>query len=258
MKLISFIAISFLAITVSAWPPRSPRQFSQDEIQAEIERLKAKYKKEEEIFAPMDDDVKIKRQTAIVLIDGVNSIIAELEKTGLDRGEKSELDRQYHVAKAEVDVLNSEYHRQYSSYANARQKYTDAKAALGLLMGNQEQITDYHDKYGVQTGLSLGSFYSIGFLEHQKDKILKDLETLLAELEKIKGLLAEWTRIKADKDGPRSDLRAQRIELKDKIRLLQSQRDIAVKILRKYERSQPIGTQIMKSLYPYLPNGPIE
>ncbi|KAH6594195.1 hypothetical protein BASA61_004072 [Batrachochytrium salamandrivorans] len=78
MRLISFIAISFLAITVSAWPPRSPRQFSQDEIQAEIERLKAKYKKEEEIFAPMDDDVKIKRQTAIVLIDGVNSIAAEI------------------------------------------------------------------------------------------------------------------------------------------------------------------------------------
>ncbi|KAH6567692.1 hypothetical protein BASA62_005906 [Batrachochytrium salamandrivorans] len=131
MRLISFVAISFLAITVSAKPPRSPWQFSQDEVEAEIERLKAEYKKEEESFFPMDDDVKIKRQTAIVLIDGVNSIAAKLKQTDLNSYTKSELENEYRAAKAEWDRFSKRCNKHYrvikrpgKSIIMRRQNYT--------------------------------------------------------------------------------------------------------------------------------------
>ncbi|KAH6569652.1 hypothetical protein BASA60_008161 [Batrachochytrium salamandrivorans] len=258
MKLISFVAISFLAITVSAWPPRSPRQFSQDEIQAEIDRLREAYEEEERIFAPIENDAKIKRQTAIALIHKGDSIVAQLKEAGLNGYTKPGLEKKYDVAKARFGVLNSEYEDQLSSYASARQKYTDAKAELELLMENKERIVDYNGKYGAQTGSSLGSFYSIGFLEEQRDEILKDLAISLAELKKIESLLKELKGIKTDKSGPRSGLVVQSNELKDKIQICESQCKIVKKILRDYERSQPIGARFMKFINSHLPNGPIE
>ncbi|KAH9272496.1 hypothetical protein BASA83_005305 [Batrachochytrium salamandrivorans] len=206
MRLISFVAISFLAITVSAKPPRSPWQFSQDEVEAEIERLKAEYKKEEESFFPMDDDVKIKRQTAIVLIDGVNSIAAKLKQTDLNSYTKSELENEYRAAKAEWDSENN-------------------------------------SDYGIQTGPSLDSFYNLGFLNDQIDGILKRIERVLAELERIK-----------DATGvSKGDLRAQRDEVRDKIRFYKTQRDIAVKILQDYKQRQSIGARVRKFINSHLP-----
>ncbi|KAH6598159.1 hypothetical protein BASA50_004040 [Batrachochytrium salamandrivorans] len=88
---------------------------------------------------------------------------------------------------------------------------------------------------------------------------------LLAEWEKVQGLLTEWTRIKADKNGlnvdgipPKDDLVTQRIELRNKILLCETQRDIAMKILQDYKQRQSIGARTRKFFYSYMPNGPIE
>ncbi|KAH6567716.1 hypothetical protein BASA62_005931 [Batrachochytrium salamandrivorans] len=219
MKLISFITISFLAITVSAWPHRnspyqnirssqSPRQFDQDEVEAEIERLTTEYEKEQDSFFPMDDDVNIRRQNAMDLGSKVNSIIAEFEKTGLNSYVRLELEGEYYDARMKWDDAVTEYNEQLPDYETARQKYNDAKAALYLLRGNQDLIVKHNTDYGGQIEPSLGSFYSIGLLKKQKDDLLK----------RIKDLLAKWKRINNFKAPLNDGLVTQRAELKDEIR----------------------------------------
>ncbi|KAH6602670.1 hypothetical protein BASA61_000835 [Batrachochytrium salamandrivorans] len=68
MRLISFVAISFLAITVSAQATsgsvsyQSLQQFDQAEVQAEQARLTAAYEKENAIFSSMNSRLKIDMQ----------------------------------------------------------------------------------------------------------------------------------------------------------------------------------------------------
>ncbi|KAH9272482.1 hypothetical protein BASA83_005291 [Batrachochytrium salamandrivorans] len=135
MKLISFVAISFLAITVSAQAPQSSRKFDQAEVEAEIARLTA----------------------------------------AADSDEKRKLEERYYNVKAQSDWLHVKYHRQYPYYAKLREVRDDAKAVLGLLRGNQDLVKKHNVEYKVETGPSLGSFYNLGFLNEQRDKILKIL-----------------------------------------------------------------------------------
>ncbi|KAH6571445.1 hypothetical protein BASA50_003963 [Batrachochytrium salamandrivorans] len=258
MKLISFVAISFLAITVSAQAPQSSRKFDQAEVEAEIARLTVEYETKEEIFAPIESRFKIKKKNAVIFKKRADLIIAQLKQAAADSDEKRKLEERYYNVKAQSDWLHVKYHRQYPYYAKLREVRDDAKAVLGLLRGNQDLVKKHNVEYKVETGPSLGSFYNLGFLNEQRDKILKDLETLLEELERIKGLLEELEGIEDDKSGLRDSLRVRRDELKDEIRLLQSQCKIAKEILREHKRSQSMGARFMKSLYPYMPNGPIE
>ncbi|KAH6567707.1 hypothetical protein BASA62_005922 [Batrachochytrium salamandrivorans] len=258
MKLISFIAISFLAITVSAKPPprysyksirssQSSRQFSQAEVEDEIERLTVEYEKEEDIFAPIENDAKIKRQNVWTLKKQAALIMVELRETAAGSDARSKLDQKYYDAKTQFDVLNSEYHRQYPDYAKLRRVRDDAKAVLGLLRGNQDLVKKHNDKYGVKMGPSLGSFYSIGFLEHQKDSIPKEIDPLVDELERIKGFLEgleELEGIEVDKNELEDNLVARSDKLEDKIRLLRSQCRIAKKILREHKQRQSMGAHV--------------
>ncbi|KAH6567717.1 hypothetical protein BASA50_003974 [Batrachochytrium salamandrivorans] len=263
MKLISFVAISFLAITVSAKPPlrnslyqsirssQSSRQFDQAEVEAEIERLREAHEKEEKIFAPIENDAKINRQNAIALIDKVSSISAELKLTAADSDARSELERKHYYAKTQFDILNSKYDNQFSSYSKAKQKRDDAKAAVDLLVENQDLIKKHNAKDGGQMGLSLGFFYNIDILKEQKDDIIKDLAILLAEWKKIN---VYKNGLQVDKNGLKSGLRARRIELRDKILPRESQRKIAMNILQNYKQRQSMGAQVRKFLYSYMPN----
>ncbi|KAH6575194.1 hypothetical protein BASA60_005141 [Batrachochytrium salamandrivorans] len=159
MKLISFVAISFLAITVSAYPglgtpPQSPRRFDQGEIQAELDRL------------------------------------------GMDYEQK------------QWDELKLKYDKQYQIYKKVRKVREYAKAVLDLMTENQQLIADRNFEYKVETGPSPGSFYDIGLLKDQNDKILRKIEDLL---EKQKGIMAAIGAM----GGSKRDLMAQSDELKD-------------------------------------------
>ncbi|KAH6588744.1 hypothetical protein BASA61_005837 [Batrachochytrium salamandrivorans] len=206
--------------------------------------MTAAYEEEERYFSPIEIKTRIDRQNAMDLIDGVNSIAAELKRTDISDDVRLKLDQQYPNARAQSEEVTIKYNEQYPHYANLRKVRDDAKAALYLLRDNQDLIVKHNAEYGVQTGPSLGSFYSIGFLKDQKDSII----------EKIEGSLAKLERIEGDKNGLKDDLRVQRDEVRDKIRFLRSQSEIAMKILRDYERSQSIGARFMKSLYSYMPN----
>ncbi|KAH6588648.1 hypothetical protein BASA50_010609 [Batrachochytrium salamandrivorans] len=112
MRLISFVAISFLAITVSAYPglgtpsqstttediqsppsiaPQGEQQFDQDGVQAERARLTAAYEKEDESFSPMNSRLEINRQEITDLTAKANLIAIRFRETDLDDDDRRTL-----------------------------------------------------------------------------------------------------------------------------------------------------------------------
>ncbi|KAH6570767.1 hypothetical protein BASA62_004182 [Batrachochytrium salamandrivorans] len=132
MKPISFVAISFLAITVSAWSPwdnpyhnlptsqstatQSPQHSGQDKVEAEITRLTAAYEKERDSVAPTEAKYKSDKQNAMDARDRMNSIVAKLEETDIDDDERLELEKIFlreqidHIPK-EIEDLLAEWER---------------------------------------------------------------------------------------------------------------------------------------------------
>ncbi|KAH6585513.1 hypothetical protein BASA50_001122 [Batrachochytrium salamandrivorans] len=256
MKLISFVAISFLAITVSAYPglgtpPQSPRRFDQGEIQAELDGLKMNYEQKQMTFYPMDIEIKNEKQKVMGVWDDMELIIAKLEDTGISSDETSELWKEYRAAEVKWDELKLKYDKKHQSYAKIRKVRDSAKAELYLLMENQKLIADRNIEYNVETGPSPGSFYDIGLLKTQNDEILRKIEDLL---EKQKGIMAAMAAM----GGSERDSMAQSDELKDGIRFLQAQHKVAKKILRKYNQRRSIGAQVRGFINSRLPNAQIE
>ncbi|KAH6572132.1 hypothetical protein BASA62_003600 [Batrachochytrium salamandrivorans] len=256
MKLISFVAISFLAITVSAYPglgtpPQSPRQFDQGEIQAELDRLRMDYDEKQVPFYPMNIEIKIEGQKAMDVWHEMDSIVTKLDGAGPNSFETVELWKKYHAAVAEWDRLKPKYDRQYQSYKKVRKVRENAKAALDLMTENQQLIAGRNLEYKVETGPSPGSFYDIGLLKDQNDKILKEIEDLLEEQ---KGIMASMGGAMGES---KRDSMAQSDELKDRIEVLRVQHKVAKKILGKHKRSQPIGAQVRGFINSRLPNAQI-
>ncbi|KAH6567708.1 hypothetical protein BASA50_003965 [Batrachochytrium salamandrivorans] len=253
MKLIFFVAISFLAITVSAQAPqkyfyKSLRLSDQAEVEVELSRLREAYEEEEARFSPIEKGFKIRRHNAWVLKKRAELIVVRLKQTAAGSDARLILKEKYNAVKAQSDSLHAEYSEHYPSYVSAREKYDNAKAALGLLKYNQKQITDYNAEYGSQIGPSPKSLYNIGFLDEQNDSMPKEIDALLEELEGIN----------VDDVPPNDGLVVRSDELKDKIRLLRIQCKLAKEILWAYECSQSTGARFMKSLYSRLPNAQIK
>ncbi|KAH6566524.1 hypothetical protein BASA60_009458 [Batrachochytrium salamandrivorans] len=136
MRPISFVAISFLAITVSAWSPwtnpyqnlptspstttqseqppqstatQSPQHSGQSKVEAELARLWVAYQKEKKIVAPIETKSNIDKQNAIDVGGRMKSIAAKLEETDIDDDEKLELEKEHRETKMKWDVLTAEY-----------------------------------------------------------------------------------------------------------------------------------------------------
>ncbi|KAH6566528.1 hypothetical protein BASA60_009462 [Batrachochytrium salamandrivorans] len=258
MKPISFVAISFLAITVSAWSPwdspyqnlptspstttqseqppqstatQSPQHSGQDKVEAELARLTAVYQKEKKIVAPIEAKYNINKQNAIDVGGRMKSIAAKLEETDIDDDEKLKLEKKYREAKAEWVVLATKYNKYYRYYIKIRKKRCNAKIALELLLENQKRITDYNSKNDVKTGPSSNSCYNLVFLREQIDHIPKE----------IRDLLAEWERIKDDKDRSEDNLKTLRAEYKDGIQRREKQYEIVKEISQEQKHSRPIA-----------------
>ncbi|KAH9249501.1 hypothetical protein BASA81_012765 [Batrachochytrium salamandrivorans] len=265
MRLISFVALSFLAITVSAYPglgtpsqstttediqsppsiaPQGEQQFDQDGVQAERARLTAAYEKEDESFSPVNSRFKISMQQITDLKDKMNSIATRLKETDL-ANDKLELKKEHRDVKAKLDVLIAEYNEQLSEFIKIGTACDFAWAALNLLLENQGLIVDYNDTHDVKTGPSPDSFYHIGFLKKQTDHFPKRIENLFAKLKEIK----------ANEAPPSDDLKARTNELEDRIRRLGVQHEIAKDILQKHEQSRSVGARIRGFFNSCLPNG---
>ncbi|KAH9249503.1 hypothetical protein BASA83_008656 [Batrachochytrium salamandrivorans] len=251
MRLISFVAISFLAITVSAQAPwDSPYQSLQQFDQAEVEqaRLTAAYEKENAIFSSMNSRLKIDMQEIIDLKDKANLIAIRFRETDLDDNDKRKLRGEYYDVKAKLDVLVAEYNKQLLVFIKIRTACDSVWAALNLLMENQGLIVDYNGTHDVQTGPSPGTCYNLDFLKEQTDTIPKRIEDLH---DKLKG-------IKANEASLNDDLKVRSDELEDRIRRLGVQREIAKDILRKHKQSRSVGARIRDFFNSYLPNARVE
>ncbi|KAH9249504.1 hypothetical protein BASA83_008655 [Batrachochytrium salamandrivorans] len=247
MRLISFVAISFLAITVSAQPPQDHLyQSLQQSDQAEVEqaRLTAAYEKEKAIFSPVNRRLKISMQEITDLKDKMNSIAVKFKETDLDDNDEWKLKKEHRDAKARLDVLITKYDEKFLDFIKLRTACDSAWAALNLLLENQDLIKKHDAEFGVNTRLSPDFFYHIGFLKEQIDTIPKRIEDSLKELEGIKS-----------NEAPLSDnLKYQRDLLTVIVRRLRVQHEIAKDILQKHEQSQTMGGQIMQFFNSYLPN----
>ncbi|KAH6584588.1 hypothetical protein BASA61_007376 [Batrachochytrium salamandrivorans] len=264
MKPISFVAISFLAITVSAQAPwdspyhnlptspstatQSEQHSGQDKVEAEVARLTAAYEKERDIVAPTEAKYKSDKQKAIDAEDRMKSIAAKLKETDIDDDEKLELEKKYRDAEVKRDVLATKYNKHYRRYIKIRNGRDNARIALELLLENQERIADYNSKHDVKTGPSHDSCYNLVFLRDQIGHIPKEIESLLAELKDIK----------ADKDISRDDLRTLRAEYKDRMRRRKKQCEIVREISQEQKHSQPIGVQVEEFINLLLPNARLE
>ncbi|KAH9246177.1 hypothetical protein BASA81_016291 [Batrachochytrium salamandrivorans] len=275
MRPISFVAISFLAITVSAWSPwtnpyqnlptspstttqseqppqstatQSPQHSGQSKVEAELARLWVAYQKEKKIVAPIETKSNIDKQNAIDVGGRMKSIAAKLEETDIDDDEKLELEKEHRETKMKWDVLTAEYNKHYRHYIQIRKGRDDAKIALDLLLENQKLITDYNSKHDVKTGPSHNSCYNLVFLREQNDHIPKEIDDLLGYKKDLK----------ADKHLSKDDLRTWRADIKDRIRRCEKQCEIIKKILREHEQNQPIGVQVREFINLFLPNARVE
>ncbi|KAH9249498.1 hypothetical protein BASA83_008662 [Batrachochytrium salamandrivorans] len=266
MRLISFVAISFLAITVSAYPglgtpsqstttediqsppsiaPQGEQQFDQDGVQAERARLTAAYEKEDESFSSMNSRLEINRQEITDLTAKANLIAIRFRETDLDDDDRRTLKKEYYGYKANLDVLIAEYNEQSLEFVKIGTACDFAWAALNLLLENQGLIVDYNAKDGVKTGPSPNSLYDLDFLRKQTDHFPK----------RIKNLHDKLKEIKANEAPPSDELKTQTNELENKIRRLGVQHEIAKEILQKHEPSQTMGARIRGFFNSCLPNG---
>ncbi|KAH6590396.1 hypothetical protein BASA50_009371 [Batrachochytrium salamandrivorans] len=146
MRLISFVAISFLAITVSAWSPWTNPYQNEPPSQS------------------TPDATQSPQHSGQNVGDRMKSIADKLEEPDIENDEKLELEKEYREAKMKWDDLTAEYNIHYRHYIQIRKGRDDAKIALDLLLENQKLIRDYNSKHDVKTGPSHNSCYNLVFL----------------------------------------------------------------------------------------------
>ncbi|KAH6573371.1 hypothetical protein BASA50_001133 [Batrachochytrium salamandrivorans] len=282
MKLIAFAVISFLAITVSAYPglgtphqsttaqsaeqhqststdemqqfqstdTRIPQQPYEDKVLAKLAKLTAAYNKKQATFAPIEIEANAKGHRFMDVWDEMDSIVTKLDEAGPNSFETVELWKKYRAAEVKWNGIQPEYKKQYQNYLKVMKVRDSAKAELDLLTENQKLIADRNIEYDAKTGTSPGSCYDIGLLRDQNDEILNQIEK---SIEEQKGVMAAMGAMGESK----RDSMAKSDELKYKIRFLQIQHEIAGKILRKYNQRQPIGAQVRGFFNSRLPNAQI-
>ncbi|KAH6600681.1 hypothetical protein BASA50_002065 [Batrachochytrium salamandrivorans] len=186
MKLISFAALSFLAITVSAYPgldtpsqgaeQSQSLQPSQDEIQAEMERLETIRKTKKGVFILTQNKLNKVQQEVIPLGRKMDNTKAKMQKPGLSSEEKSELEKQYNEAEAAFADFTVRCKKQNQLYADAMSASDDASARERLLEDNQKLLEKYNAEHEVQMGTSSNSFYNLPILKTQYDEILQKIK----------------------------------------------------------------------------------
>ncbi|KAH6599523.1 hypothetical protein BASA61_002539 [Batrachochytrium salamandrivorans] len=198
MKLISFAALSFLAITVSAYPgldapsqgaeQSQSKQPSQDEVRAEMERLEMIREEKRVTFILTQNKLNEVQQEVISLGREMDNTKAEMQKTGLSSEKKLELEKQYNEVEAAFEDFTVRCSEQSQLYADVVDASDDASARERLLEDNQKLLAKYNTEHGVQMRTSSNSFYNLPILKTQYYEILQKIENLPDE-NKRRGIL---------------------------------------------------------------------
>ncbi|KAH9250810.1 hypothetical protein BASA83_010037 [Batrachochytrium salamandrivorans] len=227
---------------------QSAQQSNQDKVLAEMDRLTKAHNAQIHYLSQIDSYINIEKQRDKEVRDIIDRTAIKLQETSISSDERLGLQQTIYDLKMVADQLTTVYKGQTWPYEDAMTKRRDANAALQLLNDNQKMIAAYNSQHGIQVELSPNTYYNMGILTAQYDKVLKDIETLLAEQKTIDNLV-----LSSNDDA----LKAKSAQLENEIHDLRSYSKIAREILWEHKYNLPLGTWISESLNSYLWNAKI-
>ncbi|KAH6565756.1 hypothetical protein BASA62_007055 [Batrachochytrium salamandrivorans] len=150
MKLISFAALSLLAITVSAYPglgsdaqdeqqlqstsvPRDEQGSFHDRVQSEFNELEAEYKKKQELLVTSRNDFESIKKDIRTLKDLMANAEAKLEDTNLSDEQRLTLEQKRGDYEGEKNELFSELINTAKSHSETKQERDSIKEKMNAL-----------------------------------------------------------------------------------------------------------------------------
>ncbi|KAH9250787.1 hypothetical protein BASA81_011375 [Batrachochytrium salamandrivorans] len=224
---------------------QSAQQSNQDIIRIEINRLMEAYKIQNDHCFQIDHQISTDKQRDMKARDMIKRITIKLQETSLSDHERLELQQTACNLRMMADELTTGYQEQNWYYINSIAMRSYAHAELQLLNDNQKLIAEHNSKNEVKVGPSPNSCYNTNMLKKQYDKVLRDIDVVLAEQKKINDAML-LPGGNAFKDQSK--------QLDNMIRILQHYNVVARRILWQHMYSRPLGAGISESLDLYMHN----
>ncbi|KAH6596716.1 hypothetical protein BASA61_003434 [Batrachochytrium salamandrivorans] len=191
MKLISFAVISFLAITVSAYPGLGASaaddtlQSDRDLINDKIDEFTTAHQLQEELVLTISgfEEVKEKEQEAKSVMKG---LAGRLTESHLSRVDQLDLEEQYNNAEKDWNKAYDTLMLKKDDVNQAEGKRDGIKMKLLILNENVQQQTKQGAHSKGQTGASPDSNHPRNILERQIKEACRNAENLVAVNHAIK------------------------------------------------------------------------
>ncbi|KAH6588765.1 hypothetical protein BASA61_005829 [Batrachochytrium salamandrivorans] len=224
---------------------QSAQPSDQNIVMAEMNRLMGVYKIQNDRCFQIDHQISTDKQRDTKARDMIKRITIKLQETSLSDHERLELQQTARNLRMMADELTTEYQEQRWYYINSIIMRSYAHAEVQILNDNQKLIAEHNSKNEVKVGPSPNSCYNTDMLKKQYDRILKDIDVVLAEQKKIRDAMLL----------PGGDaFKDQSKQLDNMIRILQSYNVVARRILWQHMYSRPLGAGISESLDSYMHN----
>ncbi|KAH6586431.1 hypothetical protein BASA61_006551 [Batrachochytrium salamandrivorans] len=217
---------------------QSEQPSDQNKALAEMERLTKVCNTEDSVISEIERQMHADKRRDAKVNDMMKAIAIQLRRPSLSDHERLELQQKSYDLRMVSDELVVRYKEQHQNHKDATKKSNYATAALQLFKDNQKLIAEHNSKNEAQVGLSPNFDYSIDMLREQYDKVLKDIDVVLAEQKRIKGAMLL--------PGGNA-LKAQSKQLDNTIRTLQIYSGFARRILWEHKYGQSLGTWISES-----------
>ncbi|KAH6570337.1 hypothetical protein BASA61_003563 [Batrachochytrium salamandrivorans] len=186
MRLVSFAALLFLAITASAQKPQSstsknpqppqgaaardPPPSCQNKVQAKLKELMATYQAKKDAVLEMSDFDK-ERQDELDSRPEADTIKGKMKETTINKSEKLELKKQYGASVKTRERLLGALRKKQDQLDKAKEERDAAEIQLKTLEENQKKLKLYNSNNKVQIGLLPGSYYNKKILGDQSKEI---------------------------------------------------------------------------------------
>ncbi|KAH6598991.1 hypothetical protein BASA50_003311 [Batrachochytrium salamandrivorans] len=193
MKLVSFAALSLLAITASAQSLQSStskntqspqsatsknsRSSCQDSIQAKLKELMTVHQVKKDAVVKMSDfDKEI--QDELDSRPEADKIKERMKETTISKSDKLELKKQYDASVKNQKSLLGNLREKQDKLDKAKEERDAVEIQLKTLEGNQKRLNRYNTNNKVQIGLLPGSLYNKKILGEQSEEICYKSEDL--------------------------------------------------------------------------------
>ncbi|KAH9250812.1 hypothetical protein BASA81_011401 [Batrachochytrium salamandrivorans] len=217
---------------------QSEQPSDQNKALSEMDRLTKVCNTEDSVISEIERQMHADKRRDAKVNDMMKAIAIQLRRPSLSDHERLELQQKSYDLRMVSDELVVRYKEQHQNHKDATKKSNYATAELQLFKDNQKLIAEHNSKNEAQVGLSPNFDYSIDMLREQYDKVLKDIDVVLAEQKKIRDAMLL--------PGGNA-LKAQSKQLDNTIRTLQIYGGFARRILWEHKYGQSLGTWISES-----------